>query len=578
MSQKQGPFRPDGITYWVDERPPLGMTIMVALQQLAFLGSIMTLPVLLARQAGLDAAGAAGLVALTMVAAGCGVILQALNRGGIGIGLFSPMHTSAIAFPASLAAVKMGGLGLAFGMMTIAALVQIAASRLITQLRPLFPVEIAGLIVLMLGLGLGLIGMRAFLAIDTPFHGEPCALATGILTLAVIVTINVWGRGKIRAFAVFSGLLIGQMFAVWQGVVDASLIKDIRQVPLFALPPVGQFGWSFAWEMVPHFALLGLALSFNCFGVLTVAQRANDSSWKRPDMEGIKRGLLAEGMTNALCSMLNGMAQTASGGAVGLAQASGVTSRIVAYVLGGLFIALAFFPPFAAFWISLAMPVIGAVLMFVASFIIVGGIKIITSRLLDSRKIITIGLALIVGIGHDLLHMGHEGHQSLLFSPLSTTVAAALLVAIGLNALFRLNIHTTITKYIVLDATWQEKLNQLLWSLGHQWGARTEVVRRLNHAAHELLEAIYAYDLMDSGSEKPVVEFRAVFDEYLCQIGVVYTGRPLTIPRKRPDPEELLNGAEGGQAMAGFLVNHLADEVQVGHKNGKCTVTLKFRD
>jgi xanthine permease XanP len=578
MSQKQGPFRPDGITYWVDERPPLGMTIMAALQQLAFLGSIMTLPVLLARQAGLDDAGAAGLVALTMVAAGCGVILQALNRGGIGVGLFSPMHTSAIAFPASLAAVKMEGLGLAFGMMTIAALVQMVASRLITRLRPLFPVEIAGLIVLMLGLGLGLIGMRAFLAIDTPFHGETRALATGGITLAVIVTINVWGRGKIRAFAVFGGLLAGQMFAVWQGVVDASLIEDIHEVPLFALPPVGQFGWSLAWEMVPHFALLGLALSFNCFGVLTVAQRANDSSWKRPDMEGIKRGLLAEGMTNALGSMINGMAQTASGGAVGLAQASGVTSRIVAYVLGGLFIALAFFPPFAAFWISLAMPVIGAVLMFVASFIIVGGIKIITSRLLDSRKVITIGLALIVGIGHDLLHMGQEEQQSLMFSPLSTTVAAALLVAIGLNALFRLNIHTTVSKYIVMDEAWQEKLNQLLWSLGHQWGARTEVVRRLNHAAHELLEAIYAYDLMDSKGEKPVVELRAVFDEYLCQIGVVYTGRPLTIPRKRPDPEELLNGSEGGQAMAGFLVNHLADEVQVGRKNGKCTVTLKFRD
>lgn len=138
MSENQRPLRPDGITYWIDERPPWGMTIMVALQQLTFLASIMTLPVLLARQAGLDAAGAAGLVALTMIAAGCGVILQALNRGGIGIGLFSPMHTSAIAFPASIAAVNMGGLDLAFGMMAIAAFVQIAASRLIIMSESLY--------------------------------------------------------------------------------------------------------------------------------------------------------------------------------------------------------------------------------------------------------------------------------------------------------------------------------------------------------------------------------------------------------------------------------------------------------
>lgn len=578
MSAEREPRRPDGIAYWVDERPPVGMTIMVALQQLAFLASIMSLPVLLAGQAGLDAAGATGLVALTMVAAGCGVIVQALNRGGIGIGLFSPMHTSAIAFPASIAAVTVGGLDLAFGMMTVAALVQLGVSRLITRLRPFFPVEIAGLIVLILGLGLGLIGMRAFLALDTPLEGETRTLLTGILTLVVIVAVNVWGHGRIRAFAVFAGLIVGQVFALWQGVVNQSLIDELFQVPLFALPPVGRFGWSFSWEMLPHFALLGLALSFNCFGVLTVAQRANDASWKRPDMEGIKRGLLAEGITNAVGSLINAVPQTASGGAIGLAQASGVTSRRVAYVLGGLFIVLAFFPPFAAFWISLSTPVIGAVLMFVASFIIVGGIKIITSRLLDSRKIITIGLALIVGTGNDLLTVAYGGHESILFLPLSSKVAAALLVAIGLNALFRLNIHDSVTTTLAMDGHWPQKINETVWHLGHQWGARVEVVRRLDHATHELLDAIYAYKLADCDVGKATVKLTAVFDEYLCQIAVNYRGRPLIIPENRPDPHEVFNETDGAQAMAGFLVQHLADDVRVATRNGECTVTMKFRD
>jgi NCS2 family nucleobase:cation symporter-2 len=554
------------------------MTIMVAVQQLAFLASIMTLPVLLARQAGLDSAGAAGLVALTMMAAGCGVILQALNRGGIGIGLFSPVHTSAIAFPASIAAVKMGGLDLAFGMMAVAAFIQLAASRVITRLRPFFPVEIAGLIVLMLGIGLGLLGMRALLALDTPLQDEPRTLLTGVLTLSVIVAVNVWGHGKIKPFAVFVGLLVGQFFAVSQGVVNESLTEEIHRVPFFALPPVGHFGWSFSWEMMPHFILLGLALSFNCFGVLTIAQRANDSGWKRPDMEGIKRGLLAEGITNTICSLINGVTQTTSGGAIGLAQASGVTSRVAAYVLGGLFLVLAFFPPFAAFWISLSMPVIGAVLMFVASFIIVGGIKIITSRLLDSRKVITIGLALIVGVGHDLLHMADDGSESVLFSPMSTTVAAALLVAIGLNALFRINIHKSVIKKIVMDDAWPQKLNKTLWHLGHLWGARIEVIRRLHHAVHELLDAVYAYELMDIDHDDPSVQLKAFFDEYFCRISVVYTGRRLIIPDKRPDPETVFNEAQGGQALAGFLVKHLADDVKVKHRNGECTVTMKFAD
>lgn len=360
-------IRPDGIDYWVDERPPPSLILMVALQQVAFLGAIMTLPVVLARQAGLDMAGAAGLVALTMVGAGIGVILQALNRGGIGIGLFSPLHTSSVAFPAALAAVQMGGLGLAFGMMTVAAVMQMALARFLPRLRALFPVEIAGLIVLILGIGLGLVGLRNFLALDTPQAGDHRILQVGFLTLATIILFNIWGKGRLRAFSVFTGLVVGQALAYWQGLVDAERLGVITQAPLFAVPPIGQFGWAFDWALLPEFLLVGLALSFNCIGVLTIAQRANDAGWKRPDLAGISRGLMAEGLTNVACSLINGVTQTASGGSIGLSLATGVTSRIVGFALGGIFIGLAFFPPIASLWTLLAPPVIGAVLMFIAS-------------------------------------------------------------------------------------------------------------------------------------------------------------------------------------------------------------------
>lgn len=50
-------------------------------------------------------------------------------------------------------------------------------------------------------------------------------------------------------------------------------------------------------------------------------------------MQGVSRGLVAEGLTNIAGSFINGVTQTPSGGAVGLTQASGITSRIVAFVL-----------------------------------------------------------------------------------------------------------------------------------------------------------------------------------------------------------------------------------------------------
>ncbi len=570
-------IRPDGIDYWVDERPPASLILMVALQQVAFLGAIMTLPVVLARQAGLDMAGAAGLVALTMVGAGIGVILQALNRGGIGIGLFSPLHTSSVAFPAALAAVQMGGLGLAFGMMSVAAVMQMALARFLPRLRALFPVEIAGLIVLILGIGLGLVGLRNFLAIDTPLAGDHRILQVGFLTLATIILFNIWGQGRWRAFSVFTGLMVGQALAYWQGLVDAERLGVITQAPLFAVPPIGQFGWAFDWALLPEFLLVGLALSFNCFGVLTIAHRANDAGWKRPDLAGISRGLMAEGLTNAACSLINGVSQTASGGSIGLALATGVTSRIVGFALGGIFIGLAFFPPIASLWTLLAPPVIGAVLMFIASFIIVGGIKIITSRLLDPRKTVTLGLALIAAIGHDTVLVNLNEPIGMLDTSLSSMVALAVIVAIGLNALFRLGVHQVVAYTVLLDAQWPVTVNKRLWHLGHEWGARPEVMMRLDHATHELLDAVYSQGLLaDEGD--PRVELVARFDEYQCQVRVTYAGRPLRLAKERPDPERLLDDQDALADLASFLIRRQTDGIKVEVNNGQCTVSMRFDD
>ncbi|MGB4335636.1 MAG: solute carrier family 23 protein, partial [Chromatiaceae bacterium] len=349
------------------------------------------------------------------------------------------------------------------------------------------------------------------------------------------------------------------------------------QAPLFAVPPIGQFGWAFDWTLLPEFLLVGLALSFNCFGVLTIAQRANDAGWKRPDMAGIGRGLMAEGLTNAACSLINGVAQTASGGAIGLSLATGVSSRIVGFALGGVFIALAFFPPVASLWTLLAPPVIGAVLMFVASFIILGGIKIITSRLLDPRKTLTLGLALIAAIGHDTVLVNASNSVGIIDTSLSSMVALAVIVAIGLNALFRLGVHQFVAHSVPLDAQWPATVNKHLWHLGHQWGARPEVVMRLDHATHELLDAVYAHGLL-ADRDDPRVELVARFDEYQCQIRVIYAGRPLRLANEPPNPERLMDDPDALAELAGFLIRRQADGLKVEEQNGQCTVTMRFDD
>lgn len=567
--------RPDGIKYWINDKPPITLALMLAIQQIAFLGAIMTLPVVLGRAAGLDAAGEASLVQLTMITAGIGVVLQAWNRYGIGIGLFAPMHTSSAVFPAALAAVQVGGLGLAFGMMTVVGAVQMGISRIFPRIRAYFPVEIAGLTVFMLGSGLGLVGLKNFLGIDTAFQGNNDLFIVGFTTLAIIVGLNVWSKGHFHAFSVFIGLICGQVLAYFLDLVPHDPIDLIEHTGFFAVPSIGQFGWDFDWRLIPEFAIVGIALSFNSFGVLTIAQRANYADWKSPDVEGTSRGIMAEGVTNFLGSFVNSVTQTGSGGAVGLSQASGITSRYVAFVLGVLFIVLAFFPPIAMIWSVLSPAVIGAVLMFVGSFIAIGGLKILTSRLLDNRKTITLGFAVIAGVGADTLLVQVDSIPTFLDAAMATSLSVTVTVAVLLNALMRLGSKKKLSHRLELQENWSEELNRLIWHLGHSWGARPEVVAHLEHATNELIDTLNGHSLIEG---KQHVDIAVRFDEYQCELKLSYQGQGFNLPDIRPSPESLIKNPQAVRDMAGYLIRCLADRVKLDVVVDTVNITLIFNE
>ncbi len=568
--------KPDNIKYWVYDKPPLPLAVLAAIQQISLLGTIMTLPLVLGRTLGLGIEEQIHLVTLTMISAGVGVILQTMNKRQVGIGLFVPMHTTSAAFPAMAIAAQMGGLGLAFGMLSVVGVVQIIVSRIITRLKELIPVEIAGLAVFVIGIEVGLLGLRSMLGIGTELENNPLNVAVGFSTLAFIVGLTIWAPSIFKTFAVILGLVLGQILAIWLGLVPYEDLAAIANSELFALPPIGDFGWSFNWRLIPDFAIVGIALSLNCFGIMTVAQKSYDASWKRPDIEGVKRGLVAEGITNVVCSLLNGTSQTSSGPAVGLALTSGIVSRIVAYILGGLFIVLAFFPPVPYIWNSLSTAVVGAILVFVGGFITITGLRILMLRLLDSRRTIAIGLAIIGGVGSGLLaRIAEEG--AFYFALFSTPLALSLSIAIFLNAVFLINSRKKLTYEIPLGKDWHNQLDKMVWELGGAWGASPETVGRIIHSLNELIDVITGHDLINEDNRK--VYLSARFYQSGCTVKINYSGMGFRIVNKPPTPEQMLEDPDSITDLAGYLVRRIADGIKINtSRNGTTTVTLDFYD
>lgn len=188
--------------------------------------------------------------------------------------------------------------------------------------------------------------------------------------------------------------------------------------------------------MIP-FGIAALAASLRVLGDVTICQKINDADWDRPDMRSLGGGTLANGLTNILGGVIGTVGVSTSTSCGSLSQATGVTSRGVGYVIGGIFCVLAFVPKAAAVFMIMPRPAVGIALLFSASFVIVNGWHIITPHRFDARRTSVIGLAFLIGIAVDLVP-GYFVDVPAAVQPLVTSsLVLGMVSAIVLNLVLR---------------------------------------------------------------------------------------------------------------------------------------------
>jgi xanthine permease XanP len=133
-----------------------------------------------------------------------------------------------------------------------------------------------------------------------------------------------------------------------------------------------------------------------------------------------------------------GGASDTSASNVALSSASGATSRVIRYMAGTLFILLGLFPNVSGLLSVMPPPVMGAILIFVTSFMITSGIQIIVGTGMDSRKTFVIGVALSFGLSLDVLPSLFAGVPYFLRPLVDSSLTLSAVVAVVLNQLFRL--------------------------------------------------------------------------------------------------------------------------------------------
>jgi xanthine permease XanP len=490
--------------------------------------------------------------------------------GPVGCGFLCPATYTAAYLSPSLLAIKAGGLPLLFGMTLFAGVLEAAFSRMLDRLRPYFPTEICGLVIVIIGVSGGIAGLRLFVGAGA----EPATRAewwVAAITLGSMMAFNVWGRGLVRMLCALLGLAIGYAAALAAGLLGRDVLSSLEHVPWVALPSFQHNSWSFDIALVVPFTVACLAAAMKTVGAVTVCQRMVDADWVRPEMRSISRGVLADGLSTAIAGLAGSVGTNSSTASIGLASATGVASRYVAYAIGVLFIGLALAPKLATLLAVMPRAVMVAALLFAVCFITINGLQVIGSRLLDARRSLVVGFSIIAGVAveafPDLADGVPESVAPLIVSPL----VVSTLIALGLNLLFRIGIRRKVQLTVERDRIDSEAIEQFMQTQGAAWGARRDVIDRASFNLTQSIETIANIDLVQSA-----LEVEASFDEFSLDVRVSYDGPQLDLPVERPSSAEVVASEEGERRLAGFMLRQFADRVSATEKNGRATVLFHF--
>jgi xanthine/uracil permease len=570
--------RPLGMTHAIDEIPSTPAALLLAGQHAALALALVAQVVAAAQGAGVGAEETRTLVVGTALAMGLGTLLQALG-GRFGAGATVVHGAGPFALVLAVATLKAGGPAALVFLTFLDGAVRGILAPLARRARAIFPPTVVGVVVC-LG-GLGLIPAAASSALGMAGHGpdggaNAAALVIALASLGAMVALSVWGGPRGRSVALVAGVAVGGALSVVLGLgPDPAVLGD---APLFALPNL-----VFPREAVDPWVLLSLVpvvvlSAVNGLGVFVLMDRMDDADWRRVDMEAVAKGTRATGVANGIGAFLGAMPTEPNPANVGLCHATRASSRGIGLLTGLMIGALAFLPGVTAVLVALPEPVLGAVLVYAAAYLITSGMEMILSRDLDSRATFMVGTAAVVGVGFTLVPEAGAMLSSLPGGVGIHPMVAGGVVAIALNALFRIGTKNRVRLEPPPETggRGQDVVDLLEYWCG-RWNARRDVTQRAILSVMEGVEV-----LRERG--RPLVALEGSFDEFNLDWTLVHGGPPLEVGRAvAPDWTKALEGDDADleatmDALSAVVLRNLANSVKAERgADGQSRFTLHFQ-
>lgn len=418
------------MTYDVNECPPLGKWIVLALQHVfAMFGATILVPILVN--------AAAGEVVLTipvaLVTSGIGTLIYLLCTKGK-----SPVYLgSSFAFITPIAAAFMkGGIsGAMTGIMAVGILYIIVA--LIIKfvgkdwLDKLLPPVVIGPMIMIIGLGLAPSAISQIgIAAGSAMEWKTVLVAfVSFLVTAVVMTK---AKGFLQVIPFLIGIISGYVVALMLGMIDFAPVMEAKffDIPNFVLPFV-----DYKISFTALVTILPIALVTLCEHIGDHKSLSNIIGKDLIKDPGLDRTILGDGIATFVAGFLGGPANTTYGentSVVGMTKVASIKVIGLAAIIAILF---GFLGKFTALISTIPNSVLGGVSLLLYGFIAVNGLKVLIKNQVDFEKPVNVIIAstmLVLGLGGAAIAIVN-GDLSITISGMSLASVAGIILNLTLR-------------------------------------------------------------------------------------------------------------------------------------------------
>lgn len=286
------------------------------------------------------------------------------------------------------------GIAYATGGIVIAGLIYVVVAALIylfgvEKVISFFPPVVCGPMIMVIGLNL------APTAIEMAAENWPLA----IVAFAVVVAVNIFGRGFIQIVPVIIGLIVGYIVALVTGHVDFTPVKQAAWVGLPDFT-IAKFDLKYIMVIAP----VAFATIVEHIGdVIAIGATVEDDFTKDP---GLHRTMIADGLMTSLSAFVGGPANTTYSENTGVLALTRVWDPIVMKIAAVFAIILGGVPKIAAIINTIPGPIIGGISIVLFGMIAAIGLRTVVENQVDfksSRNLIIAATILVLGIGGAVL-------------------------------------------------------------------------------------------------------------------------------------------------------------------------------